>query len=89
MKTCIATIATPAGTQTIQLAAANIQEAQSTVEARAQSVDQDNYHYSIRQVTPMQSPEFISGLMNATGALVGCLVFYVVAIYRVRKYFKG
>jgi hypothetical protein len=89
MKTYLATIETPAGTQTIQLAAANLQDAQYQVEASKQSNTQSTYHYTIQQVSPLQSPEVISGLASATGGLLCCLVFLAVAEYKLRKYFKG
>lgn len=89
MKTYIATIETSAGTNTIQLAAANLKDAQAQIESREQDQAKGSYNYEIRQVDPMQSPEIMNELMSASGALLACLILFVAAEYKLRRYFIG
>ena len=89
MNTYIAKVESSSGTQTIKLAAANLQDAQGQLAARAQPAANESYSYSITQTSPAQSPEFVKGFASATGSLLACLILFVVLEYLLRKWLKG
>jgi hypothetical protein len=89
MNTYIAKVESSSGTQTIKLAAANLQDAQGQIAARTQPTANESYSYSITQTSPIQSPEFIKGIASASGSLLACLILFVVIEYMLRKWLKG
>jgi hypothetical protein len=89
MKTYIARIETPSGTQTIKLMAASIQDAYGQVADRSLSAANESYRYSIQEASPVASPEFFKGMANASSALVACLVMFIVLEHLLRKWLKS
>jgi hypothetical protein len=89
MKTYIAQLETASGSQQIQLAAANIQDAQSQLEVRSQSVVDAPVRYTIQEQVPAQLPDTTAAFLNASGGLLACIFVLVVAEYKIRRYFKG
>jgi hypothetical protein len=90
MNTYIAKIETPAGTQTIQLAAADIQDAQEQMVARAPSATSQSFSYSIAKVSPIEAPQqFVSGLTSASVSLVVCLILFGVMDSMLRKWLRS
>jgi hypothetical protein len=89
MKTYIARIETPSGSQQTQLAALNLQDAQAQVDARLKNSSEMSVSYSIQEQPQALAPDATSALLNASGALFACVVFLIVAEYQLRRYFKG
>ncbi|SBT03861.1 hypothetical protein ACCAA_1170008 [Candidatus Accumulibacter aalborgensis] len=89
MNTYIAKIETPAGTQTIRLAAADIQDAQEQMVARAPSATSQSFSYSIAKVSPIEAPQFLNGLTSASVALVVCLILFGVMDSMLRKWLRS
>lgn len=89
MNTYIAKVESSSGTQSIKLAAANLQDAQAQLTARTPSAANESYSYSITQTSPIQSPEFIKGIASASGSLLACLILFIVIEYKLRKWLKG
>ena len=77
------------GNQQIQLAAANMQDARSQMEARVQASDDTSVRYTIPEQPPVLQAEATTSLISASGVLLGCLVFLVVAEQKLRSYCKG
>ena len=89
MKTYIANIETSNGTQKIQLAALSIQDAHARVEAQVQSGGPVAARYSVQEQSQGLPPDAASALLNASGALFACLLILVIAVEKLRRYFKG
>ena len=89
MKTYIATIETPGGPETMKLAAANIQEAYGQVAERSLSAAGASYHYSIKEASPVASPQFFDGFANASFALMACMILFIVFDHMLRKWLRS
>ena len=89
MRTFIATIETPAGTETMKLAAASIQDAYGQVAERSLSAANSSYHYSIRETSPIASSQFFNGFTDASISLVACLILFMVLDHLLRKWLKS
>jgi len=86
LKTYIARIQTHTGTQTIKLKAASIDEATTVLQSQAGA--DGSLRYSIQEQTPLESPEFFTGMTSATGSLLACLIAFAVADYQIHKWLK-
>jgi hypothetical protein len=88
MNMYLAKVETSSGSQQIKLSAANIQDAKSQLESNTQAAIDRPVHYTIEEQTQTLQPEATSSLLNASGALLGCVVFLVVAEQKLRRYCK-
>jgi hypothetical protein len=89
MNTYIAKIETADGTQNIKLAAVSQEQASQMVEQRAQASTTGSFRYTLAEQSPLQSPETFSHLMNASISLFSCVVFLIVADYKIKKWLKN
>ena len=88
MKTYIAQIQTVSGTQQIQLAAANIQDAQSQLESKAQTFTDIPARYSIQEQPAALAPNAVSGLLGASGGMFACIVALIIAVHHIERHCK-
>jgi thiamine monophosphate synthase len=88
MKTYIARIQTSSGTHTIKLSASSLEEATAALQSRARATASGPVNYTIQEQAPLESPQLVAGLMNATSMLFVCLAVLVVADYKLRKWLK-
>ena len=89
MNTYVAQVETISGKQQLQIAAANIQDAQAQLEVLAQRAPEGVIRYTIQGAQPAASPEAIGGLVDASMGLFACLILFVITEYKLRRYFKG
>jgi len=86
MNVYLAKVESSSGYQQIKLSAANIQDAQSQLESQTQATQDGPVHYTLQEQPQAVMPETASSLLNASGALLGCIVFLVVAERKLRTY---
>ena len=93
MNAHIAGVEGPDGSPQARLAALNIQEAQASElqPGKVQAKDGAERHvqYAVREQSHPTPPEAVTGLFRASGALVACLLVFVIAIVKLRRHFKG
>jgi hypothetical protein len=89
MNTYVAQVETSSGAQQFYLAAANIQDAQTQVEAVAKRMPEGAIRYTIQYAQPALSPKSTDALVDATIGLFACFIVGAIALYKVRLYFKG
>jgi len=80
MKTYIAQIQTVSGTQQIQLAAANIQDAQTLLESKTQTFTDMPVRYSLQEQAPAVASDAVSGLLGASGGMFACIVILILGV---------
>ena len=88
MKTYVARIQTQSGTQIIELNAASIEDAATALQLRVRASENGSVGYTIQEQSQPDRQQAIEGLMNASGALLACLLSLVIADHLLRKWLK-
>lgn len=88
LKTYIARIQTPSGTETVFLSAASIEEATAVLQRQKHSGGQYSASYTIQEHRAQDGAQLLHGLFGATSALFACLLALVLAEYQLRKWLK-
>jgi hypothetical protein len=91
MKTYTVTLKTDNGAvSTFSINGNTPQEALKLAQAGYHPVAAGNVEYMVQeQASAHLPPDAMQGLYSATGALMGCVIAFVVAEYKLRKWLKG